>query len=295
MRQRWVITAFLVAVSFITFAARGYDNDGRNAAYVRQYYLLAQEHQLRYNIPASITLAQGILESAAGSSELALSANNHFGIEAHYWSGDTVCRRGRVFRKYENVAESFQDHSEFLLARRYSSLFTLDITDYEGWARGLQRCGYAEDPQYAQSLIRVIELNNLAQYSLDVERSILEAQSGSQTPLSRQVYRAWGLLYVLAEEGDSYEYIAIQLGFDVKELLKYNDVRRGATLCQGDIVYLEKKHRKADKGYDTHIVAEGETLHSISQLYGVDLNRLARRNKMRYNATITAGQVLVLR
>ncbi len=267
----------------------------RNEKYIMQYALLAQEHQLRYNIPAGITLAQGILESTAGCSELALAANNHFGIEAHYWEGDTVCYGNRSYRKYESVDESFQDHSQFLLTRRYSNLFDLKITDYKGWAKGLKACGYAEDSEYDKKLINIIERHDLNYYTEDAERAVQAARQQDDVVLIREVYKAWGLLYVEACMGDTYTSIAIDMGFRGKDLAKYNDGRVDDILHEGDIVYLEKKHRKAVKGYDTHIVREGETFHSISQLYGIDCKRLARRNKMRYNDTLTMGTELVLR
>lgn len=267
----------------------------RNEEYIMRYALLAQEHQLRYNIPAGITLAQGILESAAGCSRLALEANNHFGIEAHYWEGETVCYGDRTFRKYESVEESFQDHSQFLLSRRYSQLFDLKITDYKGWAKGLKSCGYAEDSEYDKKLINIIECHELNFYTENAERAIQENRVREDIELNREVYRAWGLLYVEAVDGDTYASIAADMGFRAKDLAKYNNDHIDNILHEGDIVYLEKKHRKAVKGYETHIVREGETFHSISQLYGVDCKRLARRNKMRYNSTIETGIVLILR
>lgn len=292
--------------------------ESRNERYIRQYALLAQMHQVKYKIPAAVTLAQGILESSGGESDLAIEGNNHFGIEAHYWSGPKVQKRGREYRVYGSVEESFEDHSQFLLARRYGSLFELDITDYKGWARGLQRCGYAEDKQYAQKLIRVVEENDLAFYTINAERAVTayEAGSGSHRcpDYGSEVYEDAhgdampdlsvprydecvmnGLQCVIAHEGDSYETIARVVGVKAKKLAKYNETDKNHKLGEGEIVYLQKKHRKGEKGCDTHVVAEGETLHSISQQYGVQVRRLARRNKMRFDAQVTVGMELRLR
>lgn len=264
-------------------------------AYIARYYKLAQEQQRLHGIPASITLAQGLLESAAGESKLAVVARNHFGVKCHDWEGDAVKYKGDCYRMYESVAESYEDHSAFLLRPRYASLYELKITDYKGWAKGLKKCGYAEDPKYPEKLISIIERYDLQQYVKGTKKKKTVEITQPEVVLLRDVFIAWGLLYILADEGDTYERIAADTGFDARDLAKYNDHDRKAVLRAGDIVYLEKKKSKADKGYDKHIVKAGETYHSISQLYGIDTKRLARRNKMRYNDALQEGQVIVLR
>ena len=132
-------------------------------AYIEQYRETAVRQQQEYGIPASITLAQGLLESGAGQSRLATEGNNHFGIKCHNtWKGDGIYmdddEKGECFRKYGNAAESFEDHARFLKRKRYEPLFSLDVTDYKGWANGLKKCGYATDPRYASKLISIIEL-----------------------------------------------------------------------------------------------------------------------------------------
>ena len=134
--------------------------------YIDQYKDIAIEEMLRYNIPASITLAQGLFESAAGQSRLALYSNNHFGIKCHDWTGRSVRHDDdelqECFRAYDNVRQSYEDHSKFLVNKpRYRSLFSLPRTDYRGWARGLKAAGYATNPQYANKLIEIIELYKL--------------------------------------------------------------------------------------------------------------------------------------
>ena len=303
----FVVSLFSLVMSALSVHAA--TQQDKYEAYIARYYKLAQEQQRLHGIPASITLAQGLLESAAGQSKLATYARNHFGIKCHDWEGDAVKYKGDCYRFYDEVEESYEDHSAFLLRERYKPLYELKITDYKGWAYGLKKYGYAEDPKYPEKLITIIERYDLQQYVKGVkknkksEKKIEEPKVEvgpvrEQVPeviLRRDIFRSWGLLYVVADEGDTYERIAADTGFDAKSLAKYNDDDTKAVLHAGDIVYLEKKKIKADKGCEQHIVAEGETFRSISQLYGIDTKRLARRNKVRYNDTLSAGQVIVLR
>ena len=160
-------TVVFLFVSVVLFG-QSYDKaDVRN--YISTYFDAARQKMQEHNIPASITLAQGILESAAGKSELAIHANNHFGIKCHKsWTGETYHKdddkQNECFRNYSSPLESFEDHSQFLKAARYAELFALEITDYKGWANGLKKAGYATDNQYPQKLIRIIEEYDLAQY-----------------------------------------------------------------------------------------------------------------------------------
>lgn len=269
-------------------------------AYIEKFYRLAQEHQQRYGIPASITLAQGLLESGAGTSELSRKANNHFGIKCHEWDGATIHYKRDCYRKYRSAEESYRDHSEFLLRDRYQNLFKLKLTDYKGWARGLKKYGYATDPSYAEKLINIIELYDLNRFVKKTKRIEKKEENTDETAYRtatprHAVYRSWGLLYVEAFEGDTYQNIAADFGFSPKELARYNDNKTDVTLSAGDIVYLEKKNKKAAEGFNMHVVKEGETLQDISQLYGIQLKHLAKRNKMRRDATLSPGDSLKLR
>lgn len=269
-------------------------------AYIEKFYRLAQEHQQRYGIPASITLAQGLLESGAGTSELSRKANNHFGIKCHEWDGATIHYKRDCYRKYRSAEESYRDHSEFLLRDRYQNLFKLKLTDYKGWARGLKKYGYATDPSYAEKLINIIELYDLNRFVKKTKRIEKKEENTDETAYRtatprHAVYRSWGLLYVEAFEGDTYQNIAADFGFSPKELARYNDSKTDVTLSAGDIVYLEKKNKKAAEGFNMHVVKEGETLQYISQLYGIQLKHLAKRNKMRRDATLSPGDTLKLR
>jgi flagellum-specific peptidoglycan hydrolase FlgJ len=140
--------------------------------YIERWKDVAMKQMKLHGIPASITLAQGILESRNGQSELTQKSNNHFGIKCHSWKGKKVYadddKKNECFRKYKNANQSFEDHSQFLLRKRYASLFELKKSDYKGWARGLRKAGYATDPAYAKLLIKLIEQNELTQYDKKV-------------------------------------------------------------------------------------------------------------------------------
>jgi len=271
--------------------------------YINKYSDLAIKHKDKYKIPASITLAQGILESNAGVSELATMSNNHFGIKCHSdWTGERVYYQDDspkdCFRKYKTVEDSYEDHSKFLSQySRYAVLFTYDIKDYTAWAKGLQSCGYATAKGYANKLIQIIEDYEL--YKYDEKKApvkISTKNKKNKTPiLLRDVYRTFNLIYVLAETGDSFEKIADETGFKVKDLLKYNEVPDNFPLNKGDIVYLEKKKKKADKSYTRYTVKVGDSMHSISQLYGIQLKNLYNMNNKDPAYTPTEGDILRLR
>lgn len=272
--------------------------------YIEKYCRLAQEHQRQYGIPASITLAQGLLESGAGCSELSRKANNHFGIKCHDWGGAKIYYKKDCYRKYRRVEDSYRDHSDFLSRSRYKDLYKLKLTDYKGWARGLKRCGYATDPSYAEKLIRIIELYDLNRFVKNVGSGRKKTETDRRNPYElaavgdnarHDVYRAWGLLYVEAYEGDTYEMIAAELGFKAKDLARYNDSKTKRILSAGEVVYLEKKHKKAVGENSFHTVCGDESLYDLAQRYGIDLKHFAKRNKMKRDAVLHEGQSLRLR
>lgn len=267
--------------------------------YIDTYGAMAVEQQELHGIPASITLAQGLLESAAGRSTLATRGNNHFGIKCHNtWSGDTMLRSDDnpddCFRVYRNAAESFNDHSLFLLKKRYSPLFELDPLDYAGWARGLKKCGYATDPNYASRLITIIERYALYLFDSEGGRSAEENAQFIQATLaaSHPVRRSRRLHYVIAAPGDSYASIARELKMDAKKLMSYNDVHRDHKIKDWEEVWLEPKHEEAPEGVERVTIGEGESMHSISQRYGMRLSTIKGLNP---KARDRAGTVLRLR
>ncbi|MCD8265190.1 MAG: glucosaminidase domain-containing protein [Tannerellaceae bacterium] len=292
---------FILTLFYTSINASGVRKNPSYEKYIKQYSGLAVEHQKKYKIPASITLAQGLLESGAGQSDLAKRFNNHFGIKCHSdWKGGRVYHdddlRGECFCKYKNVEESYEDHSRFLAERsRYASLFKLNIKDYKGWARGLQKCGYATDKAYANKLIKVIEDSELYRYDSGKVQKTATPVTTAPATARMTMYRIHGLLYVYARANDTFETIACSTGFKAKNLMKFNEVPAGFPLQKGDIVYLEKKKKKADKPYYHHTVQIGESMHSISQKYGICIDNLYKMNKKSVEYVPKEGDVLKLR
>ena len=269
----------ILIISCLTLQAQ--TRNKQYEAYIKKYRELAVEEMKKYHIPASITLAQGLLESGAGQSALARKSNNHFGIKCGSdWYGKTVSHdddaRGECFRAYKHPKDSYEDHSKFLAGRpRYASLFNLNITDYKGWARGLKKAGYATNPRYADQLIGIIELYELYKYD---DKNYLKWIKKNPNP--HQTYIANGLLYIVVRAGDSWKSISQEFDISQKKLRKYNDLYKGYALQVGDILYLEKKNKKADKEHIVHVLRAGESMYSISQKYGIRLKNHYKLNKM---------------
>ena len=281
--------------------------------FVRKYKNIAIREMQRTGIPASITLAQGILESGCGKSELAVNANNHFGIKCHDWKGDTYHmdddKSNECFRKYETIEESWIDHSNFLVNRpRYAALFQLKSTDYKAWAKGLKAAGYATNPQYANLLIKIIEEEELYKYdqpqhlpqeeeTTTVHQEVPVRPSVNDTELSNYRNREEmrnGLICIQTIEGDDFEKISQYYGIKVKKLLNYNDKTENH-LNPGELVFLKRKKSKAARGYEFHRVKEGETLHQIAQQYGVRLKKLLYYNYLSADTPLVAGEKIFLR
>ncbi|MBR4044765.1 MAG: glucosaminidase domain-containing protein [Bacteroidaceae bacterium] len=266
---------------FVCLSLQAQTRNKQYEDYIKQYRDLAVDEMKKYHIPASITLAQGLLESGAGQSTLARKSNNHFGIKCGSdWQGKTVRHnddaRGECFRAYKHPKQSYEDHSKFLAGRpRYASLFKLKITDYKGWARGLKKAGYATDPRYAQRLIDIIELYDLDKYD---KKGGLKWMKENPNP--HQPYIANGLLYMVVRAGDTWKSISKEFDISQKKLRKYNDLYKGYELQPGDILYLEKKNRKAQKEHVVHVLRAGESMYLISQKYGIRLKNLYKLNKM---------------
>ena len=273
--------------------------------YISKYSNIAIEQMEKYHIPASITMAQGLLESGAGRSELTRRANNHFGIKCGSdWFGKTSYHDDdasqECFRSYNNAQESFEDHSLFLTTkRRYASLFNLSIYDYKGWARGLKAAGYATSPVYADNLIRIIETYEL--YNLDRQRGdkfIAKVEKSEQkTNDFRPIYMNNRNYYVLARKGETFKSLGKELGISYRKLARYNERDKKDELVENEIIYLKKKKRKADKKYKGlyHTVKSGESMYSISQTYGIRLKNLYKRNKLKADYEIHPGDKLKLR
>jgi len=295
--------------------------------YIETYKDIAMREMREHKIPASITLAQGLLESGAGNSALAREAKNHFGIKCHKgWEGHTYIMdddaKNECFRKYDNAEESFVDHSLFLTTRsRYATLFDLDITDYEGWAKGLKAAGYATNPKYAQLLIDRIELYDLTKYDqialgqrtddtllpdIAPEDELLELAYSPEdrsvfelvdmTEDGRFIYENNKVRFVFAKEGETPEQLAKAFGIKFKRFCQYNLLKRPdeAVFHSGDVVYLEKLRNRNWKA-KKHVVEEGETLRDIALRFAVKPNKILKKNDLEEGARISKGQTLWLR
>ena len=276
--------------------------------YVLQYSAIAVEQMTRHGIPASITLAQGLLESGAGKSELATEANNHFGIKADSrWNGRTYSHldngNWHKFRVYNSAEKSYEDHSLFLVGNsRYNALFKLDRTDYKGWAKGLKNAYYAEDREYDKKLISIIERYGLHRYDnytvadARKEQRKENVKENSIANESKEILLANGLPYVIADDGDTYASLSRQTGISKRKIRKYNELYKEYIFKEGDIVYLKSKNKKAVRGHDFHTTKSGESLYRISQIYGIKLKALYKMNPQYVSyTTLKVGDVVRLR
>lgn len=310
-------TLFFILAMFISYTHAQVSTADN---YIRKYLDIAVKEKREYGIPVSITLAQGMLESAYGNSRLASEANNHFGIKCHKkWTGETIFHdddaKDECFRKYDHVEDSFKDHSKFLSGReRYSGLFELDITDYKGWAIGLKDAGYATNPMYGDILIKIIERYKLYQYdTLETQQEVLANKqkeisfpSGDDNisegedfePIfwnqsGRNIFKNNRIKCTVAKKGDNLKEIAADLESTENQLKRYNELTKQDTLEPGDFVYLQPKRRRASEEF--HIVEEGETMHEISQIYGIKLKHLYKKNLMAQGTQPVIGQKLWLK
>tara|TARA_Y100000766_G_C18901794_1_gene603762 strand:- start:1044 stop:1937 length:894 start_codon:yes stop_codon:yes gene_type:complete len=267
--------------------------------YIKQFKDLAINEMHLYNIPASITLAQGILESASGTSRLALESNNHFGIKCHVkWTGLKTYhdddKKQECFRKYNSPIDSYRDHSLFLAERkRYAFLFELRKTDYKGWAKGLQKAGYATSKTYSKKLIELIKEYSLDQYDTKKPKKKVKIKRDNLNPVSSvQILKKNFIKYVVVEDGQSLNDIAEKYDVWLWEILKYNECTIDRVLNSGEKIYLQPKRKKGTQ--KNHIVVEGETMYGISQLYGVKLKSLYKMNQMSFGSEPYVGQKLNL-
>ena len=290
--------------------------------YIEKYKEIAIRQMHSHGIPASITIAQGCLESGDGNSKLATKGNNHFGIKCHDWKGASMRldddKKDECFRKYRSVEDSYNDHADFLRYRdRYAPLFELEITDYEGWAHGLKKAGYATNPQYAQLLIKIIEDYKL--YELDQqglsrskrkrnylpptpseleqlrELTPMERSTLYQYSQGRTLYVTNGVAYIIAEASDTYASLAKEYHLFTREILRFNDLKKEEPIAPGTIVYIERKKKKAQRHLELHIAETGDTYYQIAQRYAVRLEKLCEYNHVRPEDTPHEGDRIFLR
>lgn len=273
--------------------------------YFDQYKDMAIEQMLRYRIPASITLAQGVFESAAGRSILATQGNNHFGIKCHGWTGRSMAKDddavGECFRVYDNARDSYEDHSKFLTqGRRYARLFELDMKDYRGWAYGLKACGYATNPLYAQKLIEIIELYKLYLYdsAQDYDRFMAKRSGQDQPAVAGGTLHPIKMFnknyYMIARAGDTFKSIGKETEISGRKIARYNERGYKDVLRAGDIIYLKKKRKRAPKSFKhkPHTVQPGQSMYDIAQIYGMRVKSLYKLNHLSPTYQIKVGEKL---
>ena len=260
--------------------------------YIAKYKDLAVIEMHRSGVPASITLAQGILESSSGNSRLAKFANNHFGIKCkgNNWTGDVIYANDdapdECFRAYESVLASYKDHSDFLRKNwRYHPLFELEKTDYKGWCRGLRKAGYATNPQYGNILISLIDRYELHQYDL-------AGMPGIAVPPVLTSETVNGVPVKTVAAGETVETIADANFVKDRHIRKWNDLPAGTEVTPGEIVYLKPKRRRGSE--EKHTVSVDEDMREISQKYGIKLKQLYKKNRMEYGTQPKEGEVLYM-
>lgn len=306
-------------------------------AYIEKYAEIAMVEQSRHKIPACITLAQALLESSAGQSELSISSNNHFGIKCHSsWEGERVYhdddKKGECFRKYEKVIDSYEDHSLFLKRDRYKLLFSYKITDYKAWAYGLKAAGYATDPQYPDKLIKIIEDYELFAYndSKKVKEAVenYEKQSAKKSTTSKtsktaeqiktsdsveneeistvefgalnmyithEVMKTNNVAYIITTSTDTWTSIAKEFGLKERELRKFNEYPKEVQISEGMKIYVQMKKNKVGCKPFVHMVDYNESMHDISQKYGVKMLSIYKLNNKEKWSKVKVGEKLKLK
>ncbi len=270
--------------------------------YISKWKGTAVTQMNTYNIPASITLAQGILESGNGNSKLARLANNHFGIKCHStWTGDTFTqdddKKNECFRAYDNASQSFEDHSLFLKKRRYAPLFELKLTDYKRWAKGLKSAGYATNPKYPSLLINLVERYELWKFDEMIGETLEEKETVTPPQISvpKQATDKDSVIeydfnphvhhlsknnvkYITAKKGDTFYKLSKELELTLRQMYKYNESKNKDVLKVGDIIYITPKRLKSRKNNPVHICKKTISLREIAHLEGIKLKSLLKRN-----------------
>ena len=328
--MRKVLT--IIVLSLLSISAWSQSKNATYQAYIDKYSHIAIEQQRKYDVPAAITMAQALLESGAGQSELAIKANNHFGIKCTSdWAGKTYKhddnRANECFRKYADVADSYEDHSLFLKRKHYASLFELSVGNYKAWAHGLRECGYATDPKYPEKLIRLIELYDLNELTFSkslvksgavskkklfieeddtnvafVESENEQIQESPMPPMedlelfhNHRSGRRNGVRYIVAGSMETFASLALFLNMYERTLRKYNDALDTRELKEGDIVYIYPKKKRAERRYPSYYFRPGDDAWEIAQRYGIKLKSLYELNGIPYGTPLTTQQRLDLR
>ncbi len=291
MKVNFLIPALCIAQLSLASTEKKYTQQ----EYVSMWKETAIQQMNTYKIPASITLAQGILESGNGNSDLAREANNHFGIKCAGWNGDTFHKdddqKGECFRKYDKASQSYEDHSLFLKNKtRYAALFSFEMTDYKAWAQGLKDAGYATNPKYPQLLTEIIERLKLDEFDkpaagiiANTDKSEVEKKAVKTIMMnthSVEKHYNGDIKFIVAKKGDTYYRISKEFQLGMWQLYKYNEFGdKKDYLEEGDIIYLQPKKRKSkDKAYFE--AKEDISLRIISQKEGIKVQRLMKMNNI---------------
>lgn len=319
-----LITALYCGVLQINLSAQNQTIE----QYIEKFKDAAIQNMQNKRIPASITLAQGILESGAGNSPLAINSNNHFGIKCHKeWTGEKYFHDDdapqECFRKYASVSESYADHADFLISRpRYANLFKLNILDYKGWARELKAAGYATLPTYPEKLIGYIEKYKLYKYDSIAEfnqafagnsnlknndiiyeaknefddnkaiNKVAEPEVKTIRPV-REIKTVNGVNYIVAVNGDNPKSIAAEFELAEWQIRRYNDLKENQKIAPGDIVFIMPKKAKSEE-FSEHVIQEGESLRDVANKYGIKLHALKQFNGISKDDSIEIGTVVKL-
>jgi LysM repeat protein len=314
-----IILLLIISISFSQILCAQYITA---AQYVAQYKEIAISEMKRMGVPAAISLAQGILETENGNSDLVKKSNNHFGIKCKStWTAETVSHDddapGECFRAYKNAEDSYRDHSNFLRgSSRYAFLFKLDPRDYKAWAYGLRKAGYATNPQYPQILIKNIEDNNLEQYTLEgindvpvydasrytndpEDKSINDVlKSTGQNDADSNLSEPTTLIIngskaLFVSRGTSLLAVASQNNINLNRLLEINDLQKDGLLDKDQYIFLEKKQKEGERDY--YISQQNETLYDIAQKNGIMLQSLYDYNNISSADNIYPGTKILLR
>jgi LysM repeat protein len=286
---------FAITIGFIGASTIALSSEAKisRSEYVDKWSSIAVQQMMQHNIPASITLAQGILESGSGNSELAVKGNNHFGIKCHGWEGKKMYidddKKNECFRVYKSAKQSFEDHSAFLMKYdRYKFLFTYDVTNYKAWAKGLKKAGYATNPKYPERLITIIEELGLHDYDrlstpdVHVEPTIV-AESSTKSSIMSNTHNVYvhenKVKYVIAREGDTFYKISREFGVSLRQLSRYNDFSTKKDVLEtGDIIYLQPKRRSSLFTKKETVLQKDMTVLELSQETAVNPKSIKRLN-----------------
>lgn len=292
--------------AFLFIALNSFGQGGTRAQYVEQWKDVAIAQKNQYGIPASITLAQGILESGSGTSELAIKGNNHFGIKCHGWEGKKMYidddKKDECFRVYKSASESFEDHSDFLKRYdRYAFLFAYDPTDYKAWAKGLKKAGYATNPKYPDMLIQIIEDLGLDEYDKETviihPKPSLIVDAKNEKKGHKVMVHHNKVKYVVATKGDTFYQIAKEFGLNLKQLYRYNDFSSDKdVLEQGDVVYIQPKRRLSVFKNEIVTITNESTVNEIAQSNAVKAKSIKKLNGFSNgDEVIASGEKVTLR